>query len=190
MTFPSITRNAPVRTPVDRRPRSMSSTTPYERACVSANEMPIMSAANTTAVVIQSRLRSGVASPVERRRARRESWEPRQASPFTGRLAALPSVTRLVRPRIWTPPERLSKAEQRLLEDRHHQPVDDGPAGFFRFDEPGLLQHREMGRHGRLGHGEVVRQLARRHRPLAQQLQHATAGWIRKRLEHLVHVYI
>ena len=52
MTFPSITRNAPMRTPVERRPRSMSSTTPYERASVSASGMAIMSAANTTAVGI------------------------------------------------------------------------------------------------------------------------------------------
>src|SRR5262245_31004611 len=43
--------------------------------------------------------------------------------------------------RSQTPPERLRKAEQRVFEDRHHQPVDDGPAGLLRFDEPRLLQH-------------------------------------------------
>ena len=69
--------------------------------------------------------------------------------------------------RFQAPPEGLGKAEQRLLQDRHHQPVDDRPAGFLRFDEPGLLQHGEMGRHGRLRHGEVIRQFSRRHRPLA-----------------------
>ena len=60
-----------------------------------------------------------------------------------------------------TPPKRLRKAEQRLLEDRHHQSVDNGPAGLLRFDEPRLLQYGEMRRHGRLRHDEVVRQLPR-----------------------------
>src|SRR6187200_3593843 len=53
------------------------------------------------------------------------------------------------------PPERLSKAEERLLQDRHHQPVDDRSPGFLRFDEARLLQDGEMGGHGRLRHCEV-----------------------------------
>ena len=44
------------------------------------------------------------------------------------------------------PPERLGKAEKRLLQDRHHQPVDDRSAGFLRFDEARLLQARRNGR--------------------------------------------
>ena len=38
--------------------------------------------------------------------------------------------------RFHAPPEGLGKAEQRLLQDRHHQPVDDRPSGFLRVDEP------------------------------------------------------
>src|SRR5580765_177496 len=47
--------------------------------------------------------------------------------------------------RFQTPPERLGETEQRLLQDRHHQPVDDRPSGFLRVDQPRLLQHGEMG---------------------------------------------
>src|SRR5262245_8984450 len=63
--------------------------------------------------------------------------------------------------RFQIPPEGLGKAEQRLLQDRHHEPVDDRPSGFLRFDEPRLLQHGEMGRHGRLRHREVIGQFTR-----------------------------
>jgi hypothetical protein len=52
MPFPGIARNAPVRTPVERRATSEPSMKPYERASVRASGMTIMSAANTTAVVI------------------------------------------------------------------------------------------------------------------------------------------
>src|SRR5687768_4596412 len=69
---------------------------------------------------------------------------------FHEALGRLPAADPTGPPGIKAPPERLGEAEQRLLEDRHHQAVDDGPAGFLGFDEPGLLQHGEMGRHGRL----------------------------------------
>src|SRR3954454_9876904 len=82
MTLPSITRNAPTRTPVERRPRSMSSTMPYERASDSASGMPIMSAANTTAVGIRP---SAVAFAVERRRARHDN---RSAVNITANIAS------------------------------------------------------------------------------------------------------
>ena len=80
---------------------------------------------------------------------------------FDGPLRHL-GVTDASRPlRFQAPPEGLGKAEQRLLQDRHHQPVDDRPSGFLRVDEPRLLQHGEMGRHGRLRHREVIGQFSR-----------------------------
>ena len=75
-----------------------------------------------------------------------------------GHLVVL-DASRLLR--FQAPPEGLGKAEQRLLQDRHHQPVGDRPSGFLRFDEPRLLQHGEMGRHGRLRHREVIGQFSR-----------------------------
>jgi hypothetical protein len=62
-----------------------------------------------------------------------------------------------------------------------------GLAGLLGVDQVGFLQHREMRRHRRLGDVELVAQLARAHRPLAQQLQHAAAGGIGKGSEHLAH---
>ena len=44
-----------------------------------------------------------------------------------------------------------------------------------------------MGGHSRLGDGKMVGQLTGRHRPFAQQLQHAAARWIGKSFEHAVH---
>src|SRR4051794_26326482 len=82
-------------------------------------------------------------------------------SSFDGPLGKL-VVTDASGPRRFkAPPERLSKAEQRLLQDRHDQPIGDRPPGFFRVDEARLLQHREVGRHGRLRDGELVRQFSR-----------------------------
>ena len=41
--------------------------------------------------------------------------------------------------RFQAPPESLGKPEQRFLQHRHHQPVDDRPSGFLRLDEARLL---------------------------------------------------
>ncbi len=79
--------------------------------------------------------------------------------------------------------ERARKAEQRLLQHRRIEPVGDGLSGLLRADEPGLAQHREVGGHGRLGDVELIAQVARAHRPLAQELEHPATGWIGQGLE-------
>jgi hypothetical protein len=54
-------------------------------------------------------------------------------------------------------------------------------------DEVGLLQHREVRRHRRLGDIELVAELPCAHRPVAQELQHAAAGRVGKGLEDIAH---
>jgi hypothetical protein len=81
----------------------------------------------------------------------------------------------------------LCEAEQGLLEDGHLEPVDDCPAVFFGFDQPGILEHGKMGGHGGFGDGKMVGQLTGGHGALAQELEHAAAGRIGKSFEDAVH---
>ena len=65
--------------------------------------------------------------------------------------------------------------------------IDDGLSGLLGVDEVGLLQHSEMRRHGRFGDVEPVTEIARAHRPVLQQLQHAPTGGVGEGLENLTH---
>ena len=79
----------------------------------------------------------------------------------------------------------MDEAQQRFFEHRELQMIDDRFAGLLGVNQVGLLQHREVRRHGRLGDVELVAKLARAHRPLTQELQHPPAGGIGKGSEHL-----
>ena len=81
----------------------------------------------------------------------------------------------------------MDEAQQHLFEHRELQVIDDGLAGLLGMHQVGLLQHREVRRHRRLGDVELVAELARAHRPLAQELQHPAAGRIGEGFEYLAH---
>ena len=83
--------------------------------------------------------------------------------------------------------EGAGETQQRVLEHGEPDPVDHRLSGFLHLHQPRFAQHREMRRHRGLGEIEMLRQFARRHRPVAQELQHAAARRIGKGLEDRVH---
>src|SRR6185312_8128895 len=75
----------------------------------------------------------------------------------------------------------------RLFQHRGVEPVGDGLAALLRAHQPRLAQHGEMGRERGFGSREMIRDLARAHRPRLQQLQDGSPGRVGERLEYGVH---
>ena len=75
----------------------------------------------------------------------------------------------------------------RLLEDRDVQPVADGRAVALGLDQVGVLQHVEVAGHGGLGHVKPIRQVAGRHRAVAEQLEDPAANGVGQGLVELAH---
>ena len=81
----------------------------------------------------------------------------------------------------------MDETQKGFFEHGKLQVIDDGFSSLLGVDQIGLFQHREMRRHGRLGDGELVADLASGQRTLTKQLKHASAGRIGKGFEDLAH---
>src|SRR5215207_2624609 len=78
----------------------------------------------------------------------------------------------------WIEPERVKQGHEGFLEDRLVQSVGQAGPRPLSLDKVCLLQHGEVAGHRGPGEVELARQLARRHRALAEERKDPAAGWI------------